>query len=88
MSATKGITHIKKVNVKLFLPWIRNLCLTEYDIIEYGGVEVQLHTFLTSVSGQLHAPTTALGGEREPSSNWIGSWVDSRAGLDRVVKRK
>jgi hypothetical protein len=34
------------------------------------------------VSGQLH-PT-----ERAPGTHWIGGWVDPRAVLDTVVKRK
>jgi hypothetical protein len=27
-------------------------------------------------------------GERAPRTHWIGGWVDSRAGLDDVEKRK
>jgi hypothetical protein len=37
------------------------------------------------VSGQLYCFTS---GEREPSTHWIGGWVDPRAGLDDVEKRK
>jgi hypothetical protein len=35
------------------------------------------------VSGQLHAPAALA-----PGTDWIGSWVDPRAVLDAVVKRK
>jgi hypothetical protein len=38
-------------------------------------------------SGQLHA-SGALPPERASGTHWIGGWVDSRAGLDAVVKRK
>jgi hypothetical protein len=39
------------------------------------------------VSGQLHAPA-ALSLESAPGTNWIGGWVDPRAGLDDVEKWK
>jgi hypothetical protein len=35
------------------------------------------------MSGQLHAL-----GERAPSTHWTGGWVDPRATLDNVEKRK
>jgi hypothetical protein len=34
------------------------------------------------VSGQLHAP------ERAPGTHWIEGWVDSRAGMDDLEKKK
>jgi hypothetical protein len=39
------------------------------------------------VSGQFHAPAALSPGEM-PSTHCIGGWVDLRAGLDEVVKRK
>jgi hypothetical protein len=40
------------------------------------------------VSGQLHAPA-ALPPAKEPAvRNWIEGWLDPRAGLDDVEKRK
>jgi hypothetical protein len=44
----------------------------------YGGMDVQIHIFLTSalVGGQLHAPAT----------HWIGGWVGPRASLGDVEK--
>jgi hypothetical protein len=47
----------------------------------YGVVDVQIHIFLTSA---------VAGGEWEkaPSTHWIGLWVDPRAGLNNVKKRK
>jgi hypothetical protein len=29
-----------------------------------------------------------IPGERAPGTHWIGGWVDSRAGLDHLEKRK
>jgi hypothetical protein len=51
----------------------------------YGGVDVQIHIFLTS---------TLVGGEWSascpccftPGTHFIGGWVDPRAGLDDMEK--
>jgi hypothetical protein len=53
----------------------------------YGGVDVQIHIFLTSAlaGGQWSA---SLPGRITPGTHWIGGWVDPRAGLDDVEKRK
>jgi hypothetical protein len=40
------------------------------------------------VSGQLHAPTTLPPRERAPGNHFIGGWVDPRAGLGDVEKKK
>jgi hypothetical protein len=40
------------------------------------------------VSDQLHAPAALPPGERAPGTQWIGGWVDPRASLDDVEKRK
>jgi hypothetical protein len=41
------------------------------------------------VIGQLHAPTgLPLGKAPPPLYNWIGGWVDPRASLDDLEKRK
>jgi hypothetical protein len=41
------------------------------------------------MSGQLHAPAALPPGkEPPPRTHWIGGWVDPRAGLDDVEKRK
>jgi hypothetical protein len=53
----------------------------------YGGVDVQIHVFLTSA---------LVGGERldsrpgrfTPGIHWRGSWVGPRTGLDDVERRK
>jgi hypothetical protein len=39
------------------------------------------------MSGQLHVPN-ALPPVRAPRTYWIGGWLDPRAGLDNVEKRK
>jgi hypothetical protein len=58
----------------------------------YGGVDVQIHIVLTSalVGGEWSAsrPCCFTPGERARSTHWIGDWVDRRAGLDDVEKRK
>jgi hypothetical protein len=53
----------------------------------YGGVDIWIHIFLTSAlaGGEVSA---LCPGERAPSSHWIGGWVDPRAGLNDVEKRK
>jgi hypothetical protein len=40
------------------------------------------------VSGQLHAPAALPPAERAPVTHWIGGWVDLRAGLDNLEKKK
>jgi hypothetical protein len=40
------------------------------------------------MSGQLHAPAALPPGERAPGTHWIGGWVDPRADLDDVEKKK
>jgi hypothetical protein len=40
------------------------------------------------VSGRLHAPAALPPREGAPGTHWIGGWVDPRAVLDAVGKRK
>jgi hypothetical protein len=40
------------------------------------------------MSGQLHAPAALAPGERSRGTHWIGGWVDPRADMDDVEKRK
>jgi hypothetical protein len=58
----------------------------------YGGVDVLIHIFLTSalVGGELSTsrPGRFTPGERAQGTHRIGGWVDLRAGLDDVEKRK
>jgi hypothetical protein len=53
----------------------------------YGGVDVQIHVFLTSalVGGEWSA---LRPGRFTSGTHWIRGWVDPRAGLDDVEKRK
>jgi hypothetical protein len=57
----------------------------------YGGVDVQIHVFLTSalVGGEWSAsfPSHFALGERAPLTHWIGSWVGPSASLDDVEKK-
>jgi hypothetical protein len=50
---------------------------------KHTGVEVQLHTFLSSVSSHLHTPPG-----QNPNAHWPRVWVRPRAGLDFLKKRK
>jgi hypothetical protein len=58
----------------------------------FGGVNVQIHIVLTSAlaadewSPSRHGRFTPE--EKAPRTQCIGGWVDSRAGLDDVNKRK
>jgi hypothetical protein len=58
----------------------------------YGGVDVYIHIFLTSalIRGEWSAsrPGRLTPGKRTPSTHWIGGWVDHRASLDDMKKRK
>jgi hypothetical protein len=58
----------------------------------YEGVDVLIHIFLTSalVGGERSAPCPGrfTPGERPPGTHCIGGWVDPRAGLGDVEKRK
>jgi hypothetical protein len=40
------------------------------------------------VNGQLHAPAALPPGKEPPGTHWIRDWVDPRAGLDDLEKRK
>jgi hypothetical protein len=58
----------------------------------YGGVDVYIQIFLTSalVGGEWSAsrPGRFTSGEIAPGTHWIGGWVDPKAGLDNMEKRK
>jgi hypothetical protein len=58
----------------------------------HRGVDVWIYILLTSslVGGELSAsrPGRFTPGERAPGTHWIGNWVDIRAGLDDLKKRK
>jgi len=40
------------------------------------------------VSGQLHAPAALLPGKKTPGTHRTGGWVNPRAVLDAMAKRK
>jgi hypothetical protein len=58
----------------------------------YGGVEVQLHAFLSTELGggewSASFPGCSTPGVRTPRIHWMEGRVGPRAGLDAVVKRK
>jgi hypothetical protein len=57
----------------------------------YGGVDVQIHIFLTSAlaGGEWSAsrPGRLIPGERAPGTHWIG-WVDPRSRPGRHGEEK
>jgi hypothetical protein len=63
-----------------------------YAMKAYGGLDVYIHVFLTSalVGGEWSGlrPGCFVSGEGASGTHWIGSWVDPRAGLDDVEKKK
>jgi hypothetical protein len=58
----------------------------------YGGMDVEMHIFLTSALGlgewSASRPGHFTPGERAHGVHWIGGWVVPRAGFDAVEKRK
>jgi len=70
-----------KVKVKL------SLCLTKYH-----SVEIELHAFLTLVlrGGEWWAscPDYFIPGEGAPGTHLLQGWLDLRASLDMVARRK
>jgi hypothetical protein len=69
--------------------------IKHYAMKVYGGVDVSIHIFLTSalVGGEWSASrpsrfTPTPPGETAPSTHWIGGWLDPRASLDDLEKRK
>jgi hypothetical protein len=58
----------------------------------YGGVDVKIHIFFTSAlaGGEWSAsrPGRFTPGEKAVGIHWIGVWVDPRADLDDLGKRK
>jgi hypothetical protein len=58
----------------------------------YGGVDVYIHILLASalIGGEWSnsRPGRFTPRERAPGTHWIGGWVDLRAGLNDLEKRK
>jgi hypothetical protein len=75
-----------KVNIRLLL------CLTRHHAVKaYGGMEIWFHILTSALNGggwSASRPCRFTLGERTPGTHWIRGWVDPRAGLDAVAKRK
>jgi hypothetical protein len=57
----------------------------------YGGVDVEIHIFLTStLAGEWSAsrPDRFTLWEKATGTHWIGGWVNPQTGLDNLEKRK
>jgi hypothetical protein len=63
-----------------------------YAMKAYGGMDVQIHIFLTSAlaGGEWSAsrPGRFTPRGKAPGTHWIRGWVGPRAGLDDLEKRK
>jgi hypothetical protein len=69
------------------------LCLTKhYAMKTYGGADVQIHVFLTSVlvGGEWLASRPGRFNPRKepPATHWIGGWMGNKADMDDVKKWK
>jgi hypothetical protein len=67
------------------------LCLIKlYAMETYGGAGAWSHTFLTSAldGDESFRLRLLYPRERAAGSNWIGSWMGPRVGMDVVGKRK
>jgi hypothetical protein len=53
----------------------------------YGGMDVQIHIFLTSALVGCEW-SASRPGRFTPDNRWIGGWVGPISGLDDVEKRK
>jgi hypothetical protein len=66
--------------------------IKHYAMKGYGGVDVQIHIFLTSLLAGGGCSASHSGrltpGERALGKHWIGDWVGPRAGLKNLEKRK
>jgi hypothetical protein len=71
----------RMIKVELFLC----LLIKHYAMKAYGAVDIQIHIFLTSAlaGGEWSA---SCPGEKDPGTNWMGGWVNTRASLDDVEK--
>jgi hypothetical protein len=55
----------------------------------YGEVDVEIHIFfILALAGGERSASGFTTGERDTATHWIRDWVDPRAGLDDVEKRK
>jgi len=87
------LTVIECLKTRSYIKIELSLCLFNYHTMKtFEVVEVQLHAFLTSALDGGEWSTSRLGrftsGERAPGTHRIGGWMDPRAGLVAVVKRK
>jgi hypothetical protein len=66
--------------------------MKHYAINAYGVVGVQIHIFFTTALVGGEWSVSRFGrfthGENVPGTHCIGDWVDPRAGLEDVEKRK
>jgi hypothetical protein len=58
----------------------------------YGGVDVQVHVFLTLAlvgsEWSVSCPGRFILGEGPPGTQWVGGWGSLRGGLEDMEKRE
>jgi hypothetical protein len=87
----QAIHNITRTRYLFVCPRQLPMCLTKhYTMKTYGGVDVYIHVFLTSVlvgdEWSASCSCSFIPGERALGNHCIGGWVVPRAGLDDVEK--
>jgi hypothetical protein len=59
-----------------------------YTMKTYGGMDPQIHVFLTSALGGVFRPGRFNPWERAFCTNWIGDLAGPRTGMDNMDRRK
>jgi hypothetical protein len=85
----RSVTMLKQL-LKIKLPiCLTSLALRHEDV--WGSECTDPHFFTSELVGgewSNSRPGRVTPGERSPGTHWIGDWVDPRAGLDDMEKRK
>jgi hypothetical protein len=86
VKAKLSLCLTKHHNMKMYL-----IQLSTTSLRHIGGVEVQLHAFLTSALGRgewsVSCPGHFTPGLKALSTHMTGGWVGPSAGVDAVAKR-
>jgi hypothetical protein len=82
--ATKGDIKLHKTRIKSsFQLWD-----PDHSLLKLSVIPNKVHQPVLSAGKQEQELRKFVFNERAPGTHWIGGWVDPRAGLDDVEKRK